>query len=584
METDSSDEDKAPTYTVMDGNCKEYTGVNRMELFETATYFATVQAKCGNTDEYDVIEPDGKVHRGVPRSALHKRVWISEAYSCFSNDKHHDTWQTQYFMNKMLEDWRNTHGEALLDAEIYESEAIELQEGDVVTVQPTDGAEFDATVVAVGRNDVVELRVDGREGTAFCDRSLLRKHQLKIVYVVHSDNAAQHFHSVKAMYWLSHLPSTFGWIDRVYWAFGCPGHGKGPWDGIGALIKTMLRHSITTGHDIEADGVRIMTPEDCANHMRGQLGEEWAKEQRRKRNVISRMTVLYADEKDIPRRKDAEYSKIHGNSKGRGFMRTGAGAVGMRPHSCFCQACILADGSKAGRGMSNSLVVYDCVRGPGTHEEGFCKWSGHNITVSTVEKRITRQQCEDAGRKLSMDPKNLKPGTFVMVQNGDTRGGADAWWLAVVVDAFLNSHHLKMRPPVGLESGTGLFKTCTSEKEKLPSGQWIARGDRVIAVRWCERVDPAQDRERLTFLDDNWTTPELLNSAAIVRFLEWEPQKKTKREIERKLVVRQVQPASNARPTRSTPAEPSRTITTWRVTELAERAALDAMHDDVVGA
>ena len=30
-----------------------------------------------------------------------------------------------------------------------------LQEGDVVTVQPTDGAEFDATVVAVGRNDVV---------------------------------------------------------------------------------------------------------------------------------------------------------------------------------------------------------------------------------------------------------------------------------------------------------------------------------------------------------------------------------------------------------------------------------------------
>ena len=234
--------------------------------------------------------------------------------------------------------------------------------------------------------------------------------------------------------------------------------------------------------------------------------------------------------------------------------------------------------------MSNSLVVYDCVRGPGTHEEGFCKWSGHNITVSTVEKRITRQQCEEAGRKLSQDPKNLKPGTFVMVQNGDTRGGADAWWLAEVVDAAENAHHFKMRPPVGLESGTGLFKTCSSEKEKLPSGQWIARGERVIAVRWCERVDPAQDRERLTFVADNWTTPELLNSAAIVRFLVWDPRKKTKREIERKLVVRQVQPASNARPTRSTPAEPSRTITTWRVTELAERAALDAMHDDVVGA
>ncbi len=82
-------------------------------------------------------------------------------------------------------------------------------------------------------------------------------------------------------------------------------------------------------------------------------------------------TVLDADDRDIPRRKDAEYSKIHGNSKGRGSMRTGAGAVGMRPHWCFCRACVLADGRKASRGMSNSLMVYDCVRGPGTHEEGF---------------------------------------------------------------------------------------------------------------------------------------------------------------------------------------------------------------------
>jgi hypothetical protein len=101
----------------------------------------------------------------------------------------------------------------------------------------------------------------------------------------------------------------------------------------------------------------LVTPEDCASHMRGHLGEEWDKEQRRKRAAISRMTVLYADEKDIPRRKDAEYSKIHGNSKGRGVMRTGAGAVRMRPHSCFCRACILADSSQAGRGMSNSPVV-----------------------------------------------------------------------------------------------------------------------------------------------------------------------------------------------------------------------------------
>jgi hypothetical protein len=44
-----------------------------------------------------------------------------------------------------------------------------------------------------------------------------------------------------------------------------------------------------------------------------------------------------------------------------------------------------------------------------------------------------------------------------MVQNGDTRGGADAWWLAVV-DAAENAHNLKMRPPVmvGLDSPSSL--------------------------------------------------------------------------------------------------------------------------------
>jgi hypothetical protein len=87
-------------------------------------------------------------------------------------------------------DWHKTHGRAFLDAEIYDSKAITLQAGDVMTVQPTGTvheaeAEFDATC-PLGRANVVELQVDGREGTAFCDRTLLRKHQTKVTYVVHS--------------------------------------------------------------------------------------------------------------------------------------------------------------------------------------------------------------------------------------------------------------------------------------------------------------------------------------------------------------------------------------------------------------
>jgi hypothetical protein len=83
------------------------------------------------------------------------------------------------------------------------------------------------------------------------------------------------------------------------------------------------------------------------------------------------------------------------NSKGRGLMRIGAGAVALNAPALvtgFCRACILADGGKACSGMGNNLVVYDCVRGPGTCEESesFCKWSGHNILKESISLDFSR--------------------------------------------------------------------------------------------------------------------------------------------------------------------------------------------------
>ena len=101
------------------------------------------------------------------------------------------------------------------------------------------------------------------------------------------------------------------WIGRAYWTFGCPGHGKGPWDGIGALIKTMLRHDITTGQ-------RINSPKDCYNHIKLKLGDAWAQQQQSKGAVISRRTVLYAEQAAINRpTRPKEYSKLVGISAAR---------------------------------------------------------------------------------------------------------------------------------------------------------------------------------------------------------------------------------------------------------------------------
>ena len=55
---------------------------------------------------------------------------------------------------------------------------------------------------------------------------------------VGSDGAPSHFKNKYSLDFLRELKSM--WIG-VQWGFNAPSHGKGPWDGIGAVVKTLLR-------------------------------------------------------------------------------------------------------------------------------------------------------------------------------------------------------------------------------------------------------------------------------------------------------------------------------------------------------
>ena len=89
-----------------------------------------------------------------------------------------------------------------------------------------------------------EKRHDGYTTSHFLNR-ILREHYLPRIeagdfwaFIGHSDNAS-HFKSAQMMnYWSGkkqELGLTFLRID-----FGCPGHGKGPWDGLGAVLKQAI--------------------------------------------------------------------------------------------------------------------------------------------------------------------------------------------------------------------------------------------------------------------------------------------------------------------------------------------------------
>jgi hypothetical protein len=58
-------------------------------------------------------------------------------------------------------------------------------------------------------------------------------------WVGHSDNAT-HFKSGAMMNFWSGKMEEFNFLKMCWIEFGCPGHGKGPWDGLGAVLKQQV--------------------------------------------------------------------------------------------------------------------------------------------------------------------------------------------------------------------------------------------------------------------------------------------------------------------------------------------------------
>ena len=123
---------------------------------------------------------------------------------------------------------------------------------------------------------------------------------------MHSDNAASHFKSSKTMFYVTTLREKLkswasGQTFRVFWEvraiscalrlsaltpimpplqFGAPGHGKGVWDGIGAWIKRTVRRDIIDNNPPDRKTVKvkesdhILTPVQVAEHVKASFNTE----------------------------------------------------------------------------------------------------------------------------------------------------------------------------------------------------------------------------------------------------------------------------------------------------------------------
>ena len=81
-----------------------------------------------------------------------------------------------------------------------------------------------------------------------------------------TDNAT-HFKSKENLNFWSERPHNHSaWLKMVWVEFGCPGHRKGPWDGLGAMVKTKVTLDIIHGKEHTMTG-KITSPILVAQHL-----------------------------------------------------------------------------------------------------------------------------------------------------------------------------------------------------------------------------------------------------------------------------------------------------------------------------
>ena len=93
--------------------------------------------------------------------------------------------------------------------------------------------------------------------------------------------------------------STANFLRTVWVEYGCPGHGKGPWNGLGATAKTNVTTDITDGNERTPSG-KITCALTVAQHLRAVFdSQEWTSVHMDMK--INQVVVMYLDIEEILR-------------------------------------------------------------------------------------------------------------------------------------------------------------------------------------------------------------------------------------------------------------------------------------------
>lgn len=298
----------------------------------------------------------------------------------------------------------------------------------------------------------------------------------------HSDNAS-HFKSSAMLHYWSQKMSQLDFLKACWIDFGCPGHGKGPWDGMGAVMKQQLKRDMTNGKILTASGY-VTSPRDVAEHLRARFQtDEWKVAHADK--SVNEIVVTYSHHNEMPERPavEHEYEPLTGKMNSYSYVILARDQIGRRERSCWCEPCFHQQGRATLTPKGNSLIC-----------DGCCSplplpW--HEQTVKDLGTGLAGRRKEAQGIGAQLAP-TLKAGGFFAIQ------AREQWSLQEDV-LYRPGHYWVAQAPDVLE-----VKKIV--KRETINGQPFSPGDYMIRIgRYFDR-DPSDDRG-LTF--EEWQ-PELV--------------------------------------------------------------------------
>ena len=158
-------------------------------------------------------------------------------------------------------------------------------------------------------------------------------------HLVRSDGAGSHFKNKFTMQFMTKFKTDQGLV-RATWCIGCPGHGKGKWDGLAGMLKQWLRQMIMDSVLLIKEAKQVY--ELLRSHF---MSDKWKNEH--EMNYISVMNIMYISEDEVVRKEPHSYDCTAIHAHGRGcrdlysFEGVRTNCLQSRVFSCWCVPCTL---------------------------------------------------------------------------------------------------------------------------------------------------------------------------------------------------------------------------------------------------